>query len=605
MVQGKITKKTTIKNNSKKYDITTSDNHNFFANKILVHNCTGQNITRNVLKIPNIPKTIKFLDKLVIRGEIILKLSNLKGLPYKNARNGCSGIATRFSGEHCEKLTILIYSLQNILDFNDIQTEIECLTFLENQGFETVTNYYTTLNHVSEIYDEYSNGKREKLDYDIDGLVVKENNINLKNHDFTTEIWRRPKNQIAIKFQSEGEFTKVIDIIDSVSGRTITPIAIVQPVNIGGATIRKASLANYPLAQSKNIGIGCECYLIKANDIIPKIEYVTKKGQDIVVPTKCPACNADLEYDMNEAEEELTALICPYPDCLGKLSQNINKWLKKHEVKNIGDSFIDLLIDKKIVNDLYSFLMLPYNQDALDKLKGFEGIGTKRVNILINGIVSTYKSDIIKFIAGLNIQGFGSRRTEQILNVCKAETVEEFISFINSSKALNVTGFGNEIITSLRKEFIQRRDIINQLLTVVKVDKNDIPSGGPLEGMAFCITGELHTMSRPKAQELVKAYGGKASSSVSKKTTYLVSNDPTSTTGKMKKARTLGVPIITENEFLKFIDKTDLLLDKPEVKDIVSNTNPVDGFDDLLDDLNDLDDSNSDTDNVVSDIMDL
>jgi len=156
------------------------------------------------------------------------------------------------------------------------------------------------------------------------------------------------------------------------------------------------------------------------------------------------------------------------------------------------------------------------------------------------------------------------------MKICKPENIWDFLKYVKSDDLFNQKGFGREIILSLRKQIFNKRNQIKSVMELVKIAKNEIVEDGILSGKSFCITGEMYSMSRPKAQELVKQLGGKASSSVSKKTTFLVSNDPTSTTGKMKKARENNVPIITEKEFLKLIGKDDVEVVVPEPRKTVT-----------------------------------
>lgn len=522
----------------------------------------GESILRNILRIPNVPKKIKFLDKLAIRGEVLLPKHTFEkyDLPYKNARNGCAGIAKNYDSLHASLLKVLVYTVQNSQDFGDIKTEQESLDFLKSQGFDIVTSYLLTPEGVHDLYKDYASGKRGSLDHDIDGLVIKANQIDMINFDFNQNDWHRPKNQIALKFSHEEGITIIKDIEISTKGEEICPVAIVKPIDLAGVTITRASLANWKLAIEKNMSIGATVVLSRRNDVIPHIERVIKDGHTpIQVPTHCPVCGSNVAFDRNEAGEELAALICLNPQCKTKLFKNIEKWLSAHNVKNIGESFIHDVIDLNLVDSLASFLNLPYNMYALDKLRGMDGYGTRKLNIITQGIESTFKTNILQFLHGMNFRGIGKERISSILKICKPERVWDFFLYVKSDDIYNQKGFGSEIIMSLRKQIFYKKDQIKEVSKLVKIAKNEIVDDGILSGKNICITGELYTMSRPKAQELVKILGGKASSSVSSNTTYLVSNDPTSTTGKMKKAREHNVPIITEKEFLKLIGKEDLM----------------------------------------------
>jgi DNA ligase (NAD+) len=540
----------------------------------------GESILRNIERIPNVPKKIKFLDKLAIRGEVLLPKSAFVkyDLPYKNARNGCSGIAKNFDGIHASLLKVLVYTVQNSQDFGDIKTEQESLDFLRDQGFETVTCYHTSLQGIHDLYNDYASGKRGSLDHDIDGLVIKANQIDMKNFDFSLNDWRRPKNQIALKFAHDQGITIMEDIEASTNGEEICPVAVLKAIDLAGVTITRASLANWKLAIEKNFSIGAEVLVSRRNDVIPHVEKVIKAGHTpIQIPTECPVCKSKVAFDRNEAGEELSALICLNPECKTKLFKNISKWLAAHNVKNVGESFIHDVIDHNLVDSLASFLNLPYNMYALDKLKAMDGYGTRKLNIVTKGIESTFKTNILQFLHGMNFRGIGKERISTIMKICKPEHVWDFFKYVKSDDLFNQKGFGREIVISLRKQIYQKREQIKEVAKLVKIAKNEIVADGILSDKSICITGELYSMSRPKAQELVKQLGGKASSSVSSKTTYLVSNDPTSTTGKMKKARENNVPIITEKEFLKMIGKEDLMdnVQVPDKKDTKPAKSPA------------------------------
>lgn len=554
----------------------------------------GESILRNVERIPNVPNNIEFEDRLLIRGEILLPKSAFDkyDLPYKNVRNGCSGIAKNFNGLHASILKVVVYTVQNVHEFGDIKTEMESLDFLEDQGFELVTTALVSPQGIHDMYKEYADGKRGSLDHDIDGLVIKTNQIDLVNFDFNQNNWERPKNQIALKFAHEEAISYIVEIEASIGGEIICPVAIIDPpVDLAGVTITRASLANWKMALEQNMGIGAKVLVSRRNDVIPKIEKVIVKGDSLVIPKHCPACDGDTAFDKNEAGEELAYLICTNPNCISKLGKRISKWLDVHGVKNIGDSIIDTLVAKNFVNDLYSFLILPFNLDALDVLKGMDGFGTRKINIITSGIESTYKSNLQKVIAGYNFKNFGRSRTEEMLKASKAETFEEFVDFVNSPNALTVAGFGSETILSLRKQLIPNLANIKRILEIVKIEKQTYQDGGVLEGLSICITGPLVSMSRPKMQELIKIHGGKPASSVSSSTTHLVTNE-TTPTSKFKKATGFGIPVITEKEFLEMIDM-EVEAELPDApieksKPVKQAPQPVIKKSDDLFDINDL-----------------
>jgi DNA ligase (NAD+) len=520
----------------------------------------GENIYRNVVKMQGVPLEIEYKKHLVVRGEIVLKYKDFNallanGLQLKTPRNACAGIAKRYDGVNSEYLSVICYDVMNKSDFK-FSNELQFIDMLKSLNFATVATYKVDdIDDANKVYQQYITERRASLEYDIDGLVAKTFDIYDNSDD-----WEHPKNQIAWKFPPMRANSTIRQIINQVSGDVITPVAVIDPVMIGGVTINKASLHNYKLAEERNISIGAQVEVTRRNDVIPHIESVLVPGDGVSIkPTCCPVCKGDVGYDSNQRGEELAYLVCRNPLCTNKVRKIIEKWLDAHECKGLDTKTIDILFDNGIISDILDFLKLNDISKADEQhIINIDGMGQGKLNIIQSQIQKTLNTDIVSFLCGLGLGGIERKMLGKIedylLKTHKTINLTQFIEFVYSEELNNVVGYGFETINKLRSELTNKSKLIDHLLEIITV--SDIVSQvkeNILCGKTFCFTGELETMTRTEAQKLVKEYGGSCISSVSKKLNYLVTNDPNSGTTKNQKAQSLGIPIITEKEFLELI----------------------------------------------------
>lgn len=517
----------------------------------------GEVITRNFIKMKNVKKIINFKDKIVVRGEIILKRSDFDKLPeeedFKNLRNACAGIAKRLDGKYCEYLTFMPHGILNHQDLK-LKTELEVLNVIESLFTNFVTYIIddpkSTLDKVSfveSVYNDYINDDRDKLDYDIDGLVIKQNILE-------DDDWKNPEYQIAFKFPHQAKTSYIKDIEISTRGGHICPVAIIDPVEIAGVTVSRVGLNNFKFCQDRNIGIGAKVQVTRRNDVIPYIEEVLVKGKDIQIPTHCPVCNSPLELESDES----LYYTCSNIDCKCKLIRHIMKWMTAHNSKGIAAATIELLIDNNIINSFEDFITLSYNKHSWNNILNIQGFGESKLNTLISEIEKTSNTTWINFLVGIDISYIGKSMLEKILDkIPKLDDISDFEKFIYSPEIYKVDGFANENVIRLRSGFDKNKKKINTLIkSGVKIEKfvNDKVDSSLqfLSGISFCFTGSLETMGRTEAEKLVKKYGGDIKG-VSKKLTYLVTNDVNSGSSKNEKARELGVKVIDEVKFLEIL----------------------------------------------------
>lgn len=534
-----------------------------FDNGILVKALTrktgtkGEDITRNVLKMKGIPKMIPFKEHLVLRGEILLYHDDFVAVnkvreqneddQYKNPRNAAAGMAKDQKGTYASFLTVQIYDIMNM---NDVKNETEsfAIRLIKSLGFIPVQ--YSVIDSVesaNKVYEEYIENKRENLNWDIDGLVIKTNIWSDPGKD-----WKKPKNKIAWKFPPQRRQTKIIRIEASPATR-ITPVAVFEPVECGGVTIQRASLANWKLCLEKNVGPGAIVEISRRNDVIPYVESVLQPGDKPDVPDHCPTCGAATEWELNSFGEESAYLVCSSLECPNKLVKLIQKWLDIHETKGVGSSFVEKIVSEGMVTSLVDFLNFPYMTNWQTVLMNSDGYGKRKMNTINKEIEKTCNTTVWKFFSGLNFHAIGSTRIQAIIDAMTEDvTVYNFVKFVLSPEFDMVESFGDGLRPIMVSQLKKNIDLIDKLQGIVTITDSGKPKtlSSNLEGKVFCFTGKMEHMKRAEAEKLVKAHGGKTGS-VNSKLSYLVTNDQDSTSGKAKKARDLKIPMITEEEFMK------------------------------------------------------
>lgn len=497
---------------------------------------TGENIYENVLLFRQVPGITPIKNDIVVRGEGVLDkdayklIQDATGNKYKNARNAASGISRRLDGSHSKYIQVIAYDINA-----KVSSETDKIGVLKKLGFTTVETFIcNSVDEVIAIYKTIRDKQRTKYPYDIDGLVLKLNDINLQEKLGVKN--NRPEGQVALKFDSEKVVTTIIGIILQV-GRTgkITPVVRLEDVELMGSTIKKASVHNFSYMVEMGIGIGAEIAVQKCGDIIPQVSEVITEGDPFEKPTKCPSCGGPIEDDG-------VNMWCRNDVCKERDINRIVYWIQTLGMKGFSERFVARLWDMgkiRLTSDLYKL--------TADDFIAIEGMGEKTIKTFFETIESTSELYLEKFITALGIPTC-STSTAEVL-------VEKFgswdkIACITPSDLEKISGFAATSALSVCEGIAEVGSMAKDLLNVVKIKEK---KKGVLTGMSFCVTGSLSSMGRKEFQAVVVDNGGLAKDSVSEGLTYLVTNDKDSGSSKNQKAQKLGVKLINEDEFLSLI----------------------------------------------------
>lgn len=518
----------------------------------------GEDITNNVKTIKTVPLTLKEEIDIEVRGEIYMSKETLKKLNeerktknqplLQNCRNAAAGSIRQLDSKVCasRKLDCWIYHLPNPEDYG-IKTHWEALEFMKKLGFKTNPNNLLVTDVEGIIdYIHYKGKERPNLSYDIDGVVVKVNNLEeQKKLGFTAH---HPKWAIAYKFPAEEVLTKLKDIIFTV-GRTgqITPNAVLEPVIVAGSTISRATLHNEDYVKAKGLKIGDIISIHKAGDVIPEVGEVkldrrTGDEKDFEMITRCPMCNEPIFKKEGQVD-----YFCINPHCPARHIEGLCHFVsrKAMNIDGLGDRIIEDFYNLKYIKDITDIYKLGCFRDELTELEGY---GNKSIDNLLEAIENSKENSLERLLFGLGIPNVGEK-TSKIL-AARYETLDNLMNA--TFEELNQIPDIGEIIAKSIIDFFQNeknRDIIEEL----KELKVGMEYTGPkvvinenFNGKTFVITGTLTKYTRDEVEEKIENLGGKTSSSVSKKTSaVIVGENPGS---KYTKAVELGIPIWNEED---------------------------------------------------------
>lgn len=518
----------------------------------------GEDITNNVKTIKTVPLTLKEEIDIEVRGEIYMSKETLKKLNeerkaknqplLQNCRNAAAGSIRQLDSKVCasRKLDCWIYHLPNPEDYG-IKTHWEALEFMKKLGFKTNPNNLLVTDVEGIIdYIHYKGKERPNLSYDIDGVVVKVNNLEeQKKLGFTAH---HPKWAIAYKFPAEEVLTKLKDIIFTV-GRTgqITPNAVLEPVIVAGSTISRATLHNEDYVKAKGLKIGDIISIHKAGDVIPEVGEVkldrrTGDEKDFEMITRCPMCNEPIFKKEGQVD-----YFCINPHCPARHIEGLCHFVsrKAMNIDGLGDRIIEDFYNLKYIKDITDIYKLGCFRDELTELEGY---GNKSIDNLLEAIENSKENSLERLLFGLGIPNVGEK-TSKIL-AARYETLDNLMNA--TFEELNQIPDIGEIIAKSIIDFFQNeknRDIIEEL----KELKVGMEYTGPkvvinenFNGKTFVITGTLTKYTRDEVEEKIENLGGKTSSSVSKKTSaIIVGENPGS---KYTKAVELGIPIWNEED---------------------------------------------------------
>ncbi len=519
----------------------------------------GENITENLKTIKSIPLSIDDMGKLEVRGEVYMprksfelvneeKRINGEAL-FANPRNAAAGSLRQLDSKITakRKLDVFIFNIQNMEEgFAD--THYEGLEKLKSLGFK-VSPKHSKFSSMEEAYLEILKigEQRESLPFDIDGAVVKVNSLRQREVLGTTS--KVPKWAIAYKFPAEQKETLLEDIVVQI-GRTgaITPNAVLTPVKVAGSTVSRATLHNEDFIRAKDIRIGDRVLIQKAGDIIPEVVSVLKEkrtGAEKIykMPTHCPACGEELFREEGEA-----ALRCLSSNCPAQRLRSIIHFASRSamDIEGLGEAVVEQLVNAELVKTAADIFYLEFMD-----LVGLERFAEKSAQNLLDAIEKAKKNPLDKLLCGLGIRLIGARGAKAIashfgdIDSIMSASVEEVsqIPDVGEKMAESLVHYFNEAET---KTLIEKMKAAG-----VNMEAEKTVSGGIFEGKTFVLTGTLPTLKRAEAQKMIEDNGGKVSGSVSKKTDFVVAGSEAGS--KLEKAESLGIRVISEEEFLKML----------------------------------------------------
>ena len=520
----------------------------------------GEDVTENLKTIKTIPQELPEKLNITVRGEVFISKSEFEKMNqereeneeelFANARNAAAGSLRQLDSNITKNrpLDIYIFNVQKVKgkDFNSHYEELE---YLDSIGFNVnpVRIYCTdedeVISAINKIGDE-----RENLTFGIDGAVVKVDNLELRKIMGTTS--KVPKWAIAYKYPPERKETLLKDIVCQV-GRTgvITPMAILEPVKLAGSTISKTTLHNEDFIKEKDLRIGDKVIIQKAGDVIPEIvEAVVSKrtGEETIfeMPKKCPVCGAETIREEGESAVRCTGIECP-----AKLYRNLVHFVSREamNIDGLGENIIGILLEKKMIANIADIYDLKFEDIASLKKNG-----KKFAQNLIDSINESKKNDLYRLLTALGIRHVGVKAAKTL-----TKTFNNIDNLANASieELSEVEEIGPIMANSIKEFFSQEqtKDLIIRLKQAgVNTERiKDENQDNRFEGKVFVLTGSLDKYSREEASEIIEKFGGKTSSSVSKKTSYLLAGEDAGS--KLTKAQSLGINIITEQEFIEMI----------------------------------------------------
>ena len=526
----------------------------------------GEDITSNIRTIKSIPLVLNKEIDIEVRGEVYLSKASLarinkereeNGEPlFQNCRNAAAGSVRNLDPNVTKKrgLDCFIYHLPNPLDYG-INTHYEALEFMKELGFPT--NYTAnklvgSIDNVLKYIEEWTE-KRDSLPYDIDGIVIKVNDIKTQNSlGFTAKV---PKWATAYKFPAEEVITRLIDIIFTV-GRTgkITPNAVLEPVRVAGSTIKRATLHNEDNVVVKDIRKGDFVVIRKAGDVIPEVvrpilERRTGSEEAFTMIDKCPICSSPIIRKEKEADYYCSNDLCP-----ARKIENIIHYASRDamNIDGMGESVIEDLYNENFIKDITDIYNIDNYKDELVNLTGY---GKKKVDNLRKAINDSKNNSLEKLIFGLGIRNVGAK-TAKILAI-NYKTLDNLMH-AKEEELTSINDIGSIIASSIRSYFSNEEniEIINKLkeigVNTAYINNSNYEESEEFKGKTFVLTGTLVNITRDKASEIIENLGGKVSSSVSSKTSVVVVGDNPGS--KYDKAISLNIPIWQEEEFLEKIN---------------------------------------------------
>lgn len=520
----------------------------------------GEVITNNAKNFQNVPLKIEYKGELILRGEAVIKYSDFKRInesisdadaKYKNPRNLCSGSVRQLNPAVTRERKVY-FNVFNVVKADDIDFEnskAKQFEWAKNEGFDVVEYKFT--NRAS-LANDIADFESRIADNDIpsDGLVLLLDDIALGERLGSTAKF--PRNAMAFKWSDERQTTK-LKYIEWSPSRTglINPVAVFEPVELEGTTVSRASLHNVSIFEELMLGVGDEISVYKANMIIPQVYENLTKSNTEKVPKICPACGKDTTI---KKDNESKVLLCTNPDCQVKHIKQYALMASRDalNIDGLSESTLEKFLSKGFIKSDSDLFHLDKFKDEIINMDGF---GKRSYEKLIAALDEAKNTTVSRFLYSLGIAGIGSANAKMIAKYFDND-IDRIIS-ASKDDLLEIEGIGEVLANSIADFFKSEKNIENveSLRKILKFEKEESGGGDKLSGKVCVITGSLqHFSNRNELKELIEKNGGKVSGSVSSKTNYLINNDNASNSSKNKKAKELGVEIISEEDFLKLLE---------------------------------------------------
>lgn len=518
----------------------------------------GEIVTDNAAMFVNIPKNIPNKSETVIRGEAVIKYSDFEKInemiedadaKYKNPRNLCSGsvrqLDSRVTAER--RVNFFAFTLKSAAGI-DFTARIEQMKWISEQGFDVVPYLFVNKENLNDIIDDFEK-KIKNFDIPSDGLVLSLND--LKYSAALGQTAKFPKDAIAFKWKDQ-EAETVLRKIEWSPSRTglLNPIALFDPVELEGTTVKRASVHNINIMEDLKLGIGDTITVYKANMIIPQIAKNKTESGRVSIPELCPVCGGNTKL---RTEGDTKVLICTNPFCIAKQVKRFSLFVSRDalNIEGLSESTLLKLMGMGLIRSFSDIFELAKHKNEIIEMDGF---GKRSYENLIKSIDVARHTNPAKILTGLGITGIGVTTSGQIASACKNSWTK--IRSLTANELLEIDGIG-EVTTSSYLQFFRDEAssaMLDRLTAQLDIDESYIERGETLNGKTFVITGSLmHYKSRKELKKDIEMQGGRVTGSVTGDTDFLITNDPDSGSEKNKSAIEHGTFIITENDIIKMI----------------------------------------------------
>ena len=521
----------------------------------------GEVVTNNAKFFTNIPVNISYKGSLVLRGEAVISYSDFDKIneqipetegKYKNPRNLCSGSVRQLNNKITAERNVRFYAFSVVKADADFKnSRIEQLNWLKNQGF-SVVEFKKVASDIEEAvkwFEEHINDN----DLPSDGLVLTFDDI--KYGESLGSTAKFPRDSIAFKWKDEVKETKLLEIEWSAS-RTglINPIAIFEPVELEGTTVSRASVHNLSIMEELELGIGDTINVYKANMIIPQVSDNLTRSNNAEVPEHCPVCGGETVI---KNDNDIKTLYCINDECLAKQIKSFTHFVSRDalNIEGLSEATIEKLIAKGLVKELADIFHVEKYKDIITKMEGF---GEKSFNNLVNSVNKARKTTAARLLYSFGIANIGLSNAKLISR--KFNDDWDKIQNAKFEELIEIGGIGEVMANSYVKFFgdEKKKAIVEDILKEVEIEVSSKTSSEQIfENYIFVITGSVeHFKNRDELKALIEEKGGKVTNSVTSKTNYLINNDNLSNSSKNKKAKELGIEIITEEQFLQRLNSS-------------------------------------------------